>query len=242
VVQTADGAKQGCGDGSGPRLGVRLADRAAEWELLLNPMLTLGELYMDGRLTVTQGDLYDVLELGAKNLLELRGLPWVTAMEKIRIAFRELHQRNDRRRAKSNIAPLRSTLALYDLFDADRQTPAPISGSPISRWTTHGARERRHIVAAPPQDGARVSISAAGSAALYNGHLAARGAGVTLSEEHPPSPRIKRGRRIVDHLDFRLDYRRAGILRPNRVGRDVRACWHTRLRRIFPDGAPTAQR
>ena len=56
---------------------------------------------MDGRLVVTKGDLYDLLELGARNLAELEGLPWVKALNKARMAFRGLHQRNDRRRAKT---------------------------------------------------------------------------------------------------------------------------------------------
>src|SRR6516165_6096395 len=103
-VETADGTTHVLGDGFGPRLAVRLADRAAERELLMNPALTLGELYMDGRLIVTGGSLYELLELGAKNLSELKGLPWVKALEKIRVAFRGLHQHNDRRRAKANVA------------------------------------------------------------------------------------------------------------------------------------------
>ena len=65
---------------SGPRLGVKLLDRAAEWRLMLNPALSLGELYMDGRLVVIRGGLYDLLELGARNLAEIEGLPWVKAL------------------------------------------------------------------------------------------------------------------------------------------------------------------
>jgi len=122
-VETADGATHMFGDGSGPRLGVRLADRAAERQLVLNPALHLGELYMDGRLTVTKGSLYDLLELGARNLAEVEELPWVRALEKARIAFRGVHQRNDRRRAQTNIARHYDNDArLYGLFlDADLQ-------------------------------------------------------------------------------------------------------------------------
>ena len=47
---------------------------------MLNPALTLGELYMDGRLVLTKGDLYDLLELGARNLAELEGQPWAKAL------------------------------------------------------------------------------------------------------------------------------------------------------------------
>ena len=57
-VESADGTVETFGDGTGPVLGVKLLDRAAEWKLMLKPALALGELYMDGRLIVTKGDLY----------------------------------------------------------------------------------------------------------------------------------------------------------------------------------------
>ena len=59
-METADGVTETFGDGSGPLLGVKLVDRAAEWRLMVNPALSLGELYMDGRLIVTRGDLYEI--------------------------------------------------------------------------------------------------------------------------------------------------------------------------------------
>ena len=36
-VETADGTVERFGDGTGPVLGVKLLDRAAEWKLMLNP-------------------------------------------------------------------------------------------------------------------------------------------------------------------------------------------------------------
>src|SRR5271165_1691390 len=122
-VETADGATHRLGDGVGPRLGVRLADRAVERELLLNPALSLGELYMDGRLIVTRGSLYDILELGARNLAEIEKLPWAKTLEKVRAAFRGVDRRNDRGRAKTNVARHYDHDArLYDLFlDSDHQ-------------------------------------------------------------------------------------------------------------------------
>src|SRR5271163_1292852 len=86
-VETADGVTETFGDGEGPLLGVKLVDRGAEWRLMINPALSLGELYMDGRLVVTRGDVYNLLELGARNLLDLRGVPWVRALHEARVAF-----------------------------------------------------------------------------------------------------------------------------------------------------------
>ena len=102
----ADGVAEKFGDGEGPLLGLKVADRRAEWRLMVNGALALGELYMDGRLLVTRGDLYSVLDLGARNLLDMRGLPWVQALHESSPSPRGLHQRNDRRRAAQHRQPL----------------------------------------------------------------------------------------------------------------------------------------
>ncbi|WP_041301004.1 cyclopropane-fatty-acyl-phospholipid synthase family protein [Hyphomicrobium sp. MC1] len=56
------------GDGSGLPLIIRLKDTRAILELLLNPELALGELYMDGRLIVSGGSIYDFLDLLGRNM------------------------------------------------------------------------------------------------------------------------------------------------------------------------------
>ena len=71
-VECADGVTETFGDGEGPLLGVKVVDRRAEWRLMVNPALSLGELYMDARLVVTRGDLYSLLDLGARNLAQVR--------------------------------------------------------------------------------------------------------------------------------------------------------------------------
>ena len=148
-VETADGLTHTFGDGSGPPLGVKLVDRAAELELLMDPALALGELYMGGRLIVTRGSLYDVLETGAKNLSQLEAPPWVKALEKARVAFRSLHQRNDRNRAKDNVAHHYDHDArLYDLFlDPDRQYSCAYFERPGQSLDDAQKAKRRHIAA-----------------------------------------------------------------------------------------------
>ncbi|HPG23313.1 MAG TPA: SAM-dependent methyltransferase, partial [Amaricoccus sp.] len=44
------GRVEAYGDGSGPALQVRIADRAAVRRIVLDPTLAVPELYMDGRL------------------------------------------------------------------------------------------------------------------------------------------------------------------------------------------------
>ena len=214
-VETADGATHLLGDGSGPRLGVRLEDRAAERELVMNPALTLGELFMDGRLIVTHGSLYELLELGARNLSELKGLPWVQALEKIRVAFRGLHQHNDRRRAKANVARHYDLDArLYDLFlDTDRQYSCAYFEHPGQSLDDAQKAKKRHIAAKLLiEDGMSVLDIGCGfgGLALYLAGIAgAKATGVTLSEEQF-AVATERARRsgFAERLDFRLqDYR-----------------------------------
>ena len=189
-LETADGVRHRFGDGSGPRLGARLADRAAERELLIDPAFYLGELYMDGRFVVTQGSLYEILELGARNLAKIDDLPWVKAIERARVVFRGLHQRNDRRRAKANIAHHYDLdRRIYDLFlDADQQyscayfehpgrrsrrLSAPRSAiSPPSSLVDEGAVGARH----------RLRLRRHGALSRWR-RRRGQATGVTLSEE-----------------------------------------------------------
>src|ERR1700728_1680741 len=60
---TADGTTFSCGDGSGVPVAVRFLTRNAEWRLLMNPELALGEIYMDGDFVVEQGTIADVLAI-----------------------------------------------------------------------------------------------------------------------------------------------------------------------------------
>ncbi len=214
-VETADGATHMFGDGSGRRLGVRLVDRAAELELLMDPALALGELYMEGRLIVSRGSLYDILEVGARNLSELEALPWVKALDKARVAFRSLHQRNDRRRAKTNIARHYDLDArLYDLFlDSDRQYSCAYFEHAGQSLEDAQRAKKRHIAAKLlPMDGMTaldIGCGFGGMALYLAGVVEAKVTGVTLSEEQfaVASERARQSG-FGDRLDFRLqDYR-----------------------------------
>jgi cyclopropane-fatty-acyl-phospholipid synthase len=214
-VETADGAKETFGDGEGPLLGVKLIDRGAEWRLIANPALSLGELYMDGRLVVTRGDLYGLLELGARNLNDMRGLPWVQALHRARVAFRGLHQRNDRRRARRNVASHYDLDArLYDLFlDSDRQYSCAYFEYPGQSLDDAQTAKKRHIAAKLlPADGATaldIGCGFGGLGLYLAGVAGARVTGVTLSEEQFAVARNRaRDAGLADRLEFRLqDYR-----------------------------------
>src|ERR1019366_6156494 len=60
-LTTSRGTQIVFGDGTGKPVAVRFTTRAAEWGILLDPELRLGEAYMDGSFVVEQGSIADVL-------------------------------------------------------------------------------------------------------------------------------------------------------------------------------------
>ena len=214
-VESADGIVETFGDGTGPVLGVKLLDHAAERKLMLNPALSMGELYMDGRLIVTKGDLYSLLELGARDLAELEGLFWVKALDKARVAFRDLHQRNNRRRARRNIAHHYDLdERLYSLFlDSDRQYSCAYFEYPGQSLDDAQTAKKRHLASKLlPKDGASaldIGCGFGGLALYLAGVAGARVTGVTLSEEQFAVATARaRETGLADRVEFRLqDYR-----------------------------------
>ena len=214
-VVTADGIAETFGDGVGPPLGVKLLDGAAERRLMLNPALTLGELYMDGRLVLTKGGLYDLLELGARNLAELEGQPWAKALSKARIAFRGLHQRNNRQRAKRNVASHYDLdQRLYNLFlDSDRQYSCAYFEYPGQSLEDAQTAKKRHLASKLlPKDGVKtldIGCGFGGLGLYLAGIAGADVTGVTLSEEQFAVATARaRETGLADRVEFRLqDYR-----------------------------------
>jgi cyclopropane-fatty-acyl-phospholipid synthase len=88
TVIAASGNELVFGDGTGEEVRVRFADAAAERALLLNPDLRLGELFMDGRLIVERGTIYDFLAVllrGSSSLprpLAIRFLDYIRFMKR----------------------------------------------------------------------------------------------------------------------------------------------------------------
>jgi len=215
-VETADGVRHRVGDGAGPKLGVRILDRAAERELLIDPAFQLGELYMDGRVVVTEGSLYQVLALGAENLRALKTLPWVKAIDRARVMFRSLHQRNDRRRAKANVARhYDHDVRIYQLFlDRDMQYSCAYFERPGQSLDDAQRAKKRHIAAKLLIDEGHSALDIGcgfGGMALYLAGVggARKATGVTLSKEQLAVAKERAERSgYADRLDFRLqDYR-----------------------------------
>jgi cyclopropane-fatty-acyl-phospholipid synthase len=66
-VEFSDGRRCVVGDGSPATCAMIIADRGAESALALDPEMTLGDLYMNGRIEMIRGEIYDLLALAAMN-------------------------------------------------------------------------------------------------------------------------------------------------------------------------------
>ena len=82
TVIDAKGTKYVFSGINGPEVTVRLNDHKIPWGLVLMPSLAAGEGYMDGRLTVENGTIYDFLALMSQNM-EIGGLNRVQAIWEI---------------------------------------------------------------------------------------------------------------------------------------------------------------
>jgi cyclopropane-fatty-acyl-phospholipid synthase len=88
-----DGSRHSFGGGAdGLDVVVRFHDAKVERELFFNPELASAEAYMDGRLTIENGSVYDLLFLFSVNRRGLGAHPVQQALRKSWRALRRLHQ------------------------------------------------------------------------------------------------------------------------------------------------------
>ena len=185
----ASGRPHAFGDLHGAPIVVRLTDRWTEWRLVLNPGLAAGEAYMDGRLVMEQGTIYDFLDLILTNLGRAQWPGWVRLQETLRFLTRRLRHFNPRSRAKRNVAHHYDLDgSLYDLFlDQDRQySCAYFEEDGMSLDAAQNAKKRHLASKLQLRDGQRLLDigSGWGGLCLYLAKTAhAEVTGITLSEE-----------------------------------------------------------
>jgi cyclopropane-fatty-acyl-phospholipid synthase len=211
----AAGTAHRYGDGRGKSVVVRLGDRRLERQLMIDPQLAIGEAYMQGRLQMAEGRIYDFLELLLSNL-QHQSQPGLTkTLDPARYLIRRLRQFNPSGRARRNVAHHYDINgAIYDLFlDRDRQYSCG--------YFTQGAdldeaqlAKKRHIAAKLAiEPGHRVLDigSGWGGLGLYLAKVAhCDVTGVTLSNEQLKISReraTKEGLARAVHFEFR-DYRK----------------------------------
>jgi len=109
-----------------PSVTIRIHDNRMLGEIMRNPALKFGEGYMDGRVTVEEGDIYDVIRLAKANSPYGGGSDFLDGSAIAR-GVGAIKHRIDRvnmaRRSKRNVAHHYDLYdRLYDLFlDRDRQ-------------------------------------------------------------------------------------------------------------------------
>ena len=214
-IEMPDGHVYRVGDHTGPPLRVRFADRAGLWRMLRDPELAFGELYMDGRLTVERGAIYDVIELGLRNMARADLPRSVRALKSARVALRKFRQRNEPERAQKNVAHHYDLDdRLYGLFlDPDRQYSCAYHADPGATLEEAQLAKKRHIAAKldlrPGQKVLDIGSGWGGLGLYLAQNCAANVIGVTLSTEQlAVSRRRATEEGLGERVDFRLsDYR-----------------------------------
>lgn len=122
-VTTAAGSTFRCGDGSGTPIAIRFASPAAQWRVLFDPELRLGEAYMDGGLVVEESSIADFLDLAVRNLSRTSPTPLTRPLRTLRALARRLSDYNTLRRARRNAKHhYNIDYRIYRMFlDADLQ-------------------------------------------------------------------------------------------------------------------------
>ena len=205
------------GDGAGPPIVARIADKWLEHRLLLDPHLALGEGYMSGRLRMERGRIYDLLAVLARNAQQ-RPLPkWTAGFDAVRFIVRRIMQFNPTDRARRNVAHHYDIDgAIYDLFlDRDRQYSCGYFTNGMGLDAAQLAKKRHVAAKLALEPGQRVLDigSGWGGLAIYLAKtVGAEVTGVTLSGEQLNVSNERAAREGLQRsVRFELkDYRKVG--------------------------------
>jgi len=215
-ITLASGEVHVIGDGSGETIVARVADQQAEDAIARDPTLKLGEMYMEGRFILEEGDIYEFLSMVKQNttneIFDMR----MAALLMGRIVWQQLKSRSPINRNKYNVAHHYDLSAkLFDLFlDEDWQYSCAYFNPPgISLYEAQVAK-KRHIAAKllvePGQKVLEIG-SGWGGMAMYlaEAYPGLDVTGITLSEEQLKISRERAAKRgLSDRVRFELqDYR-----------------------------------
>jgi cyclopropane-fatty-acyl-phospholipid synthase len=218
TIISPDGSRETYGPGRGKHLTIRLADRKVGFEILKNPRLGLGEAYMNGRLTVEDGTILELLELITGSVRwEDGGKGKVIGKGKL-AAIKALFRRNPTHKARRNVAHHYDLSdELYDAFlDPDRQYSCAYYTDPRNSLEQAQADKKAHIAAKlylkPGQKVLDIGCGWGGMALYLNRVADVDVLGITLSEEQLKVARRRAEQAgVSDRVRFELiDYRLLG--------------------------------
>lgn len=199
-----------------PYVTMRFHDRWGPLQLATNPDFMLGQLYMDGRLTVENGSIADLLSLLFANLRDLPQSRLQKLLRNVRLLTRRFTQFNSAWRAKTHAAHHYDLSdRLYELFlDRDLQYSCAFFATGDETLEEAQAAKKRHIAAKLHLDRPGLTVldigcGWGGLALDLAGETDAEVLGVTLSEhQFAVARRRAENARLANRCRFELtDYR-----------------------------------
>lgn len=203
------------GDGSGKEIVLRIMDEEAERAVVRDPGLKFGEMYMDGRMVLEEGNIYDLLALLKGNGLERAATISNSVTALLHVAGQQIRSRLPVNRNRRNVAHHYDLDArLFNLFlDEDWQYSCAYFDPPGISLDEAQLAKKRHIAAKLLLDRDQTVLevgSGWGGMAMYLAEAAgADVTGITLSEEQLRVSRERAAKRgLKESVRFELqDYR-----------------------------------
>jgi cyclopropane-fatty-acyl-phospholipid synthase len=136
-----------CGDGTGEPVAARFRTRKAQFRVLLDPELALGEVFTDGSFLIERGTIVDALAI---LMDQPEVVPhWARPQWWLRYLARRIQQLNLPHRARRNVAHHYDLDGrLYSLFlDADKQYSCAYFETPETTLDDAQLAKKRHLAA-----------------------------------------------------------------------------------------------
>jgi cyclopropane-fatty-acyl-phospholipid synthase len=215
-VVDPDGERHIFGDGSGNPVRIRITTAGAEWGLLLNPGLKLGETFTDGELIMEDGSVYDFLVLVLSNLPNAHPTWTAAVVAAFRYVTRRIRQFNTPLRARHNVARHYDLDGrLYSLFlDSDMQYSCAYYEEGVTSLEEAQLAKKRHLAAKlllePGQKVLDIGSGWGGLGLYFAENFDLDVTGITLSEEQwRVSNKRAEERGLAHRVRFRMeDYRK----------------------------------
>lgn len=203
------------GDGSGVPVTVRTLDEDAEKAILRDPGLRFGEMYVEGRIVIDEGNIFDLISMVKTNGLEKAATISNTATAFLHVAGQQIKSRLPVNRNRHNVAHHYDLDGkLFDLFlDQDWQYSCAYFDPPGISLDEAQVAKKRHIAAKlllePGQTVLEVGSGWGGMAMYLAESSGVDVTGITLSEEQLKVSSIRAQKRgLQDRVRFELqDYR-----------------------------------
>ncbi|MBB4185057.1 cyclopropane-fatty-acyl-phospholipid synthase [Sinorhizobium terangae] len=215
TVVFSSGEEVVLGDGTGKPATIRIADARAEKAIARDPGLKFGEMYMDGRVLIEEGDIFDVLSIAKSNDLANAATFRNSIVALLHVLRQQLKSRLPVNRNRRNVAHHYDLDGkLFNLFlDEDWQYSCAYFHPPGISLDEAQRAKKRHIAAKlllePGQKVLEVGSGWGGMAMYLAESSGVEVTGITLSEEQLKVSRERAERRgLADRVRFELqDYR-----------------------------------